>query len=403
MKFFKVDMLKKTRGRRVSNSERLWLASSILEPPFANQMVLEGTGIFDKAKWEYAVEKASDVNPGSRMILSGHLFLSTWKDSGITPPVRIIENSDWEGMSDRGADFLYDDFNFRDGHTCEVILIQGERPKAVFRSLHAVMDGRGTMTWAEDIFRVLRGEIPLGSDFLVKETDLLNLDDSGLAERLSSEFISPGGKGSGNGKGIIWRRRQIIGKVPGILYRVALIAAEQAWKRSEGHVRFAIPVDLRQRKPGLRSTGNLSNAVYADIFPGLREKDFAKMIRTQLEQQYDGELTWEDKILKYIPLRYLVRHIRYETLSAHKSGTYRISGMISNPGLINKHAFSGGGFNTESVFFIPPCIGAIPFFIVLSGTESFTDITLAMPGVFSQGEFIDEIIDEIISKLKETN
>jgi hypothetical protein len=95
-------------SRPVLPGERLWLAADIIHPPFLNQMVLEGTGTMDLDELTDAVARASDANPGCRLILKGALRSSYWLDSGVAPPVRRISNSPWDGYSQDNAPFLND-------------------------------------------------------------------------------------------------------------------------------------------------------------------------------------------------------------------------------------------------------------------------------------------------------
>ena len=91
----------KTAGaeyRPLSNSTRLWLASDRVCPPCVNQPMYEGTGRFDLKRWKEAVRIASEANRGSRIVLRGMYGSEKWIDSGITPAVREVDGSDWDGL-----------------------------------------------------------------------------------------------------------------------------------------------------------------------------------------------------------------------------------------------------------------------------------------------------------------
>src|SRR4030042_2251198 len=143
--------------KKVSFNERVFLAAAQLAPPMANQMIFEGRGSLDYQHLQKAVETASEANPGSRLILKGILGGCRWVDSGTTPPVIDIPHSRWTGYDSENAPFLEKPLCPKQGPTCEVVLVQGDPVRVIFRSLHGVMDGRGTFIWAEEVFRSLRG------------------------------------------------------------------------------------------------------------------------------------------------------------------------------------------------------------------------------------------------------
>lgn len=87
--------------------------------------------------------RASAGNPGSRLILRGHLGSCRWVDSGKTPPVREIDGSRWDGLGPVGAPFLQEPLSPIKGPMCEVLLIHGDPLRVAFRVHHGVMDGRG--------------------------------------------------------------------------------------------------------------------------------------------------------------------------------------------------------------------------------------------------------------------
>ena len=97
-------------SRLLSTSERLYIISNQISPPFSIQLIVEGNGEIDKEKLKFAILKASEANPGSRLKLKGHLGFSRWIDSGKTPPLREINNNNWDGMSTLGIPSILNRF-----------------------------------------------------------------------------------------------------------------------------------------------------------------------------------------------------------------------------------------------------------------------------------------------------
>jgi hypothetical protein len=387
------------KARDVSAASRLWLVAHELCPPFANQVIVEGHGRFDSEEWIRAVKLASDANPGSRLLLRGHLGMSRWVDSGQTPPLRMIDAGDWDGYSSEGAPFLEKSFSPRRGPMAEVVLIQGNPLRVAFRSHHAIMDGRGTAFWAEDIFRVLRGENPWGSDTAITEYELMNISNQKLSTPLQHNYIAPTGRAIGNEPGIIWKRTRIRGRYPRLLIQVMLLTAREAWQHGSGPVRLGIPVDLRARREGLYSTGNLTNALFLEITPDTTLESLDADLASRLREQRDGQLTWEDKVISHLPLFVLNMALRGETRRSLRTGSYRFSGFVSNMGRFSMEGFSGGGFNADMYWAVPVCTESIPFSLVLSGAGDSVDIVLAMPRALANQQVLKKTLERICSGL----
>jgi len=388
----------KNNLRTMSAASRLWVAVTDVWPPFCVQMVVEGDGKIGLCDMEHAVELASNVNPGARFIRKGHLSMSKWIDSEITPPVREVDGSHWSGYNQEGAPFLMDFLDINRGPSSEVLLVRGKPERIIFRSHHAVMDARGTTTWAEDIFRVLRGEEPIGSDCRAIEDDLLNLSTA-VEKPLPQRYIIPAERAV-TGDGYVWRRKHIEGKFSNLLPHIMCLVAGEAWKYNEGKARIGVPVDLRSRRPGFRSTGNLTNAIFFNINQGTTPEELAADMKTRLKEKNDGITTWEDRIVKFIPLAILKKIISKECESSKRTGQYRYTAFVSNLGKIPPGLYSTEEYRTRSIFYIPQCNEWLPFFMTAQGNENGADILLTMPFCYGGHGKIDNLMENITEKLK---
>jgi len=384
-------------SRPQTNASRLWVAAGHLWPPFSNQMIIEGDGGIGFEQLKMAVKEASTANPGSRLILGGLPFKRKWVDSGDAPPVREVDGAAWTGFNLNGAPFLLDGLDIDSGPSCEVLLIKGEKPRIAFRTHHAVMDGMGTVTWAEDIFRVLRCEQPAGSEYFTTEHDLLNLT---LQEKkpVIENYISPLGK-AGRGSGFTWLRKRLEGSFPDLLPRIMLLTARESWLYGDGKVRIGLPVDLRSRQKGLRSTGNLTNAVFFNIDKETDVKQLGEQIRSRITSRNDGTLTWEDHVLKFIPPSLLTKFLARDAASSRKSGLYRFSAIISKMSEIPLPPFSCEGFEAESVYFVPPGNELSPVFIGLLPASSYLDIFLTVPSCYNEDGRVHAFMERLSSGL----
>jgi len=386
--------------REVGLNSRIYMASQEAYPSLCMQYVFEGSGVLDVERWERAVAIASAADPSCRMVLRRHLNFSLFVDSGITPPVRVIDSRQWDTYDAEGGSIL-NNFAPRTGPMAEVYLIKGEQPRVAIRAHHAVMDGRGLMTWAEDIFRALRGEEVQPSDDTVLEADLLNHTYK-PDKRVTGRFLAPTGRAQGRERGIAYMRRRITGSFSKIPAKIALVLAREAWRHGKGDVRFGIPMDLRSRRPGLKSTGNLTSAMFIQITPDMNLDDIVHEIKRKVTAREDGYATLEDRLMNYIPLKVLAELIRKDADYSHKLGLYRYSGFISNVGLYKPEPFRGGGFVAHAVHARPISGEAFPFSIVLigfEGAEKQLDLFAAIPRVLANNGRMEALLDRIIEGL----
>jgi len=392
-------MSKKSYTRKMSYNDRLFAVSEKICPPGLNQFVCEGEGFFDAGRWREAVKTASEANPGSRIILKGHLGRSRWIDSGITPPVTEVDGSDWDGLGPAGAPFLDRGVDLRKGPVSEVLLIHGNPLRVCFRTHHAVMDGMGLLTWMEDVFHVLRGEAPVGSTSSITDMELARSVMKEYRRPFPKDNIVPTGKPSGDKRGVTWKRIIIPGTYKNILGQVVVLSAHEAWKYQEGPVRFAIPVDIRTRQKGLRSTANLAIAIYVEVKKDSTPEDIANDIRNQIAEKRDCMIDRFDPYLRFLPIRFLVNRGNAIIENNNRRGLYGSSGLISNMGKPPVIFFSGGGFNTRLIWGIPPSIENCPFLIGMATRSGEVTLSLSVPNALNRDNRLDTVLQNIISGL----
>jgi hypothetical protein len=392
----------KTYIRRVSGFERIKLVSNELCPPYANQLVIEGTGAFTPGQWRDAVADASEFNPGSRLVLRTHRGRPAWVDSGRTPPVREADGSRWSGFDSSGADFLLRSFSPRLGPTCEVVLIDGTPLRIAFRSLHAVMDMRGMLNWVEDIFRGLRNEPMQGASSTVTDFELCRSVRNARQVRdlrIKPDCLPVTAKTAGAGSGFEWRRLRLRGRYSSLLPQVALLVARTARQRSGGKVRFVLPVDLRRNRPDIRSTGNLTRGLFVEVGPETTIKDVTNDIRGQLEAVTDCFLPPGRQIVENVPLWVFRWGMKKFQVRAQSRDTCIATAVLSNINRMGLEGFQGGGFCPTGYFAIPPITESISCFIGLMGYGDFVEIVVSMPEAFSGNGRIDGFCDVIRSGL----
>jgi hypothetical protein len=385
-----------TYSRPLCRTEKVYLVLDEKRPGFANQFILEGTGVLDREKWQKAVETASEANPGSRLVLRGTWAFSRWVDSGITPRVREMDSNGWDGSGpERGPAFLNESLPAREGPTCEVILLHGDPHRIIFRTHHAVMDGRGTLHWIEDIIRALNGLPVNGSDSRITELEMCKSFQKKGRTPPAPEFIAPTGMPEPGKAGVTWQHIRIPGRYKNLMGQVAVLIARYTWKNGEGRVRFSIPVDLRPRKEGIRATGNLTNFIYLYPTPGTTPKDIRRDMAQQLEELKDGMLYWGDRLIPFMPMGMIRRSIDKQLSVRNTTGRYHTTAVISNMGYVPVEYMQGAGFFGNYGWAIPPCQELMPLFFGMGAVENGTILMVSIPNSLASGGRMDAFIDYI--------
>jgi len=386
-------------SRNVSSNDLLSIAYDRLYP-FNNQFVFEGRGVLDKGKWVSAVETASAANPGSRLILKGYPFASRWVDSGITPRVREVDGSRWSGRSSDGAPFLQDRLSPTDGPTCEVLLIQGNPARIIFRTHHGVMDASGTVLWAMDIFRALRGEPVVGSDYALNDEELVKTLPQVKKEKFPANNITLGGKFREEEQGFVWLHREIPGRFQRLQAQALYIAAREARKITEGPVVFNISVDLRRHlPPETRATGFLAKSFFLEINPDYTVEKIAELIKKNFDEKREITDSTRNNLLFCVPIGLMNSIYKRISKKMHASGRYLASGICVSVGYFPLELFYDDGFSPITAFAIPPLMDVIPFFLGLGASKKEIAVTISMHrGLASHGR-IEAIMDSITSQL----
>jgi hypothetical protein len=384
--------------RTVLPGEHMWLANDIIYPPFVNQMVLEGIGTLDFNELHDAVARASEANPGCRLILKGALSGCCWIDSGMAPPVRRVNGALWDGYSQDNAPFLKDRLPCH-GPTCEVLLVEGPQQRLIFRSNHGVMDGVGSLIWAEDVFRALRGEELLGSRSSLTKLDIITsiTDRSKWSDAV--KCIAPTGKYQPSEPGAMWRRLSFTGQIHKLLGKVAWAIAQSAWQYDDGNVRFSVSVDLRPRKPGFRSTSNLNAGISVDVTKASTPDSIKQDILSQLENKNDCVRDKVVGLFDMIPLKVLAIGFKTIAKKNHLHGRYDLTAVISNLGVIDTTKFCSSGFHTDTLFFIPPYTDLMPAFLALTGCKDREEICITMPNSLGSENRIEHLLHDICQAL----
>ncbi len=380
--------------KSVSAIEKLYLVFNQLRPPFVNQLVVEGRGHLDGAALAAAIERSSEVNPGACLRMSGHLGGRAWVP-GPVPRLHIVPGSGWDGRSEMGAPFLERRLDPGHGPTCEVqAILAGERSFLVFRSLHAVMDGLGTLLWAQDVLRALRGEAPVGHPSALTDAEFAaGLSDDKLVLP-GQDALHPCGRADAPSSGNDFRWQRVTIEEPTDAPLVAALAvalAAEARRHGEGVVRFNIPADLRFFHKHERSTGNVIGTLFVEVGPDASVDDVAQQLKTRLRAREHARFPANYEKLRWLPMGALEAMLRRGFASEHERGRYALTSTISFLGTVDAANVSAPGFTATTAFWIPPMADQ-GCFVTASRMGTHLELLLAMPRVLGTGGRFDALL-----------
>ena len=382
--------------RRVSFNEKLYLAMDQLEPGLCIQIALEGEGAIELDALERAVAEASLVNPGARLILKSYLGWMRWAAIGPHPVVRRVNS--WTGQDVPPE--VERSLSPKTGPTCEVVYAPVHTPatsidaptRVVFRCFHGVMDARGLLHFAEDVFRSLRGEPLVGAECRLTDTELVeSLVGHRTRKALKGERRSVNGARSRRRGEIIARRVSLAGPLPGLVARVATTLASYSAQHHDLPMRAMIPVDVRHYQRDLRSTGNLTCPLFLDIDPDQDWRRLHRKILKSLGSKAPLYLDPAERIARWMPLWVLRSFYRVWSAWHRRIGLYPVSALISHVSLDTLTPLEGCGFSRTSAYFLPPPGDAIPLVVSVVSDRSAVQIVVSGPDSLLSDEHLDEL------------
>jgi len=394
----------KEYARRVSFNERLYLAEEQLRAGFCIQIVVEGHELHRatfQARLETAIARAAAVNPGSRLILSGALGWLRWVARGAVPPLRVL--SGWDAASTPPPE-LDRPLSPRSGPTCEVVYAPSARPRLVFRCFHGVMDARGLMLFAEDVFRVLRGETPCGAPSTLNDTEFVeSLVGARKRAFLQSDRRTISGQAPRRRSHVLYQRITLERSTPWLVAKVACFLARYARQFHTSSTRIMIPVDVRNYRKDVQSTGNLSYPIFLEVGPEQSWKGVQKELLKQLADKEPLHLDPMEKLLPWLPL-WLVRLIySIWTDVPRRTGNYPFSALVSHVALSPGAPLSGGGFVARSLFMLPMQSDSIPLTVAAATSASSADLVVSAPSALFDEQRLAELCRALRASLREND
>lgn len=383
--------------RRISPSERLYLAARDLQPHFLIQMVVQGVGALDPKLLQDAVDRASRVNPGARLVRSG----KNWLAVAATPRVRMIANGvlDYDHLSDDAVlngpiarpDYLSEALN------CEVLLLTSETPTLIFRAFHGSMDAKGLQLWIADVFRALRGEEPVGAADPVSELEFAQrLGIPGKATLMRLSYRTPVGRSAPvPGRPYLLRHRTVPAVTSAVVARIGEIITTAV----DAPTRLMFPVDLRRHDASVHSTANLTLPLHVDAAPGenwqqINGRLLAGLLRGDELNQIN------DLVLAKSPAAIQRAVLRFIGAVGNRTDRNLYSAVLSHTGKIDLAEYTTPGFTPTAVAVIPVHLPIAPLSFAIVEAGGTTAITVSCRNGEGVAERLEQLLDSIVDAIE---
>jgi hypothetical protein len=367
-------------------------SAKTLDPPRIITMVLEGESEVTPGQWGHALRRVVDANPGVCLRIQGSRQRARWTSDGALPPqVRVIENCQWDGRSQRGIEVIEQTpLPLQAGPATELIIVTGKITRVILRTRHALMDGMGIQHFFQELFRALRGEPLLGTNAAFSDVDLMRAVTSVGWTGGGDGPVPLTGGAQGESYDDVWQRLTLPARPQqNLMGRVAEVAARYAWSFKPGPARIAVPVNLRRHLPGLKSTMNFSGLLHVGMIPGETADDFRRKVREGLEQNRDAACPAVVECIRYLSFGWIDR------LTGRTPGNYlrrklMETVLITNLGVIDMAPLSCAQFKPDNYYCLPVMGNS---FIGLSASGAHLNIVVGMPAVYASGGRLERFLE----------
>lgn len=379
--------------RELGTADKIFIAVNEVRPPFVIQLVLEGHGDPSPEALYEALTKTTEANPGSSLRLDRAQDEENWV-MGPPPTLTIVDAPDYTGDSHEHGPFLMWPLSAYKGPTCELVFVRGKTANhLVFRALHAVMDGQGTLLWVKDFMRCLRGEAPVGHaseigfDTLLREISLTKARDAPGVNALH-----PFGPAKPETRGEYhWRRIRVERSLDSAaLGRISVSLAERARQHQTGEVRMNLPTDLRHYAPEHRTTGNFFTSLMLEVSPEASAQMLGLKVVQMLYNEESitkvGRVHTEDKV---VPLDLVRVKTLWDMNHLHDTGLYGFSATLSHLGMLKSVELSAPSFDTDSVYFVP-LVGDSGCVVAINGVDDHCVACVGLSDRFSGDGQLEE-------------
>lgn len=370
--------------------------------PYINQFCVEGTGDLDLETLRTAVNKVAQYLVEIRLVLKGYLKWRYWDDQGVLPRVYAVDGSVWNGQGFRNVPVSGSPMNVRTGPVCEVVLIEGDMKRILFRTHHACMDGAGMLYFLKSVFAELRGETPVPPNSRIMDWDVV--EQVGYQQKqvkLGNARPAIRNPNIPLETGCIWRRVRFRGSHAGITGKVISIVAGMASPAPDERFIVRVPADLRRYLPDDQFTAsNCSSAIDLEIGPDHSPKKIQHALIGALRAKQDiAQAHPNFRYVRYFPISAL-RLQEKQRLKCYANNRFPYSAIVTNMGEVDLGHLSCPTFTCINLFGVNiplPLASLSVTFCHYNGEVSFI---VGIPKSIGTPSDLDRICDELLARLQ---
>jgi len=284
-----------------------------------------------------------------------------------------------------------------EGPTCEVVLVPSmQGTSLVFRCFHGIMDARGLLHFAEDVFRALRGEPLIGATSTLNDTEFVqSMVGNRKRPFLKSDRRTITGAVPARTSPVIWKRVTLDGPTPGLVAKIASFLSRHAAQFHDSPTRIMIPVDVRNYQKELQSTANLSYPIFLDVSAKQDWRDVQKVVLKKLSTKEPMRLDPAERVLPWLPM-WLVRRIYAAWIGSHRrTGRFPFTALVTHVGLQGTSGVSGGGFEASSLYFLPVQTDFVPLTVSAVSNAKSAELVVSAPSVLLDEARLSELCEAI--------
>lgn len=376
-------------------------------PPISNtvnQFLSQGTGSINKSKLTDALRQAADANPGIKLRLRGFWGWRYWDDAGAYPIVEEIEAPDWDGLSSENCPRIGQYIDLRKDPLVQASIIHTRQDVyLLFRTHHAITDGRGTVHFLADAFRIMRGEKPVGSTSKLTEWDIAMREERPPRPVVEGNCIPVTPFASRPlERGCRWQRFVWNGDKNKLTAKIMIALAQLAWENNgDGKVLIRIPADLRRylkADEGI-TTANCSGALDFEITP----ENSLNQIRSQLVKAMRNKedlspFAENHRYARWLPPS-MFRNNPEILRKTHESRRYRMSAIVTNLGDVDLAPFTLDTYKPKELFGVPIAMENRPMYVGAATQGEDTGIMVGVPKALADQQQLQQFCVALAQKL----
>jgi NRPS condensation-like uncharacterized protein len=377
------------------------------QPPtsiMVNQFLSQGSGTIDKDKLTDALRQAADANPGIKLRLKGFWGWRYWDDQGAYPVVEEIDAPDWDGMSSEHCPRLGQYIDVRKDPLCQASIIYAKQDVyLLFRTHHAITDGRGTVHFLMDAFRIMRGEQPVGSASKLTEWDIAMREERPPRPVAEGDCLAVTPFPSRpHERGCRWQRFVWNGDKNKLTAKIMFALAQLAWENNgEGKVLIRIPADLRRYlkdDEGI-TVGNCSGALDFEVKPDSSLNQIRSQLVKAMRNKEDlSPFEEKQKIARWLPPS-MFRNNPAMLHRTHEQRRYRMTAIITNLGDVDLTPFTLTTYQPKELFGVPIGLENRPVYVGAASQGNDTGIMVGIPKALADQAQLQQFCEALGEKL----